>query len=61
VSAEERTGVLVMSARTEEDDALRVRLRWTTGTIDPQHGEAVAASADEALEFARRWIAGLTA
>jgi hypothetical protein len=54
-------GVLVMTAWTEDAGDVRVRLRWTVGTIDPTHGEAVAASAEEALELARAWISEVAA
>jgi hypothetical protein len=55
MAAEQRAGVLVMSAWTDEGE-LRVRLRWSLGLADPGDGEAVAGSADEAVALARRWL-----
>ena len=57
---EERVGVLVMSAWTDEGE-VRVRLRWSIGLAEPEEGEAVAGSADEALALARHWLDAVTA
>lgn len=55
MTSEERAGVLLMSAWTD-DDELRVRVRWSVGLAEPAEGEAVVASVEEALALARKWL-----
>ena len=53
----ERTGVLVIRAWVEGDPpTLRLRITQTDDIAARREESAVAASIDEAIEIARRWL-----
>lgn len=53
----ERTGVLVIRAWVEGDPpGLRLRITYTDDIATRQEDSVVAASVDEAVEIARRWL-----